>query len=393
MEKKQSLPRLLKAPQRSFFLFGPRGVGKSTWLREILPKAKVFDLLKTDLQIRFSAHPEEFESLLGTKDTEWIWIDEVQKVPRLLDEVHRLMETRDLKFALSGSSARKLKREGANLLAGRAITKTMEQFCYGELGSAYNVGRALQYGLLPLVYNDPEDAKDILQAYVHTYIKEEIKEEGAVRKLEPFLRFLEIAGRYNAQQVNASNLSREAMIPRSSVDNYFNILVDTLLGHFLSPYKPNVKTREVVHPKFYWFDPGVARAAANLIYEPMESTWAGSTLETLLFHELRVYNEQSKKNKGIFFYRTTQGSEIDFIVELSKQSMNKPAEIIGIEIKGSKKWKNEWFNSILSLKERKGIRIKNIYGVYLGTEELNYKEFKVLPFLSFLEKLFCGDIF
>jgi predicted AAA+ superfamily ATPase len=387
------IDRLLTLPNRSFFLFGPRGVGKSTSLVQLLSHAKRFDLLKTDLQIRLNTHPEELEALIGNDHSKWIWIDEVQKVPRLLDEVHRLMEIRHLKFALSGSSARKLKREGANLLAGRAITKNMEQFSYGELRDQYNIHQAIQYGLLPLVHLYPKDAADTLQTYVHTYIKEEIKEEGVVRKLEPFLRFLEVAGRLNGQQINASNISRDAMISRSNVDNYFGILNDTLLGHFLSSYRPNLKVREVTHPKFYWFDPGVARAATNLIYEPMDELWAGTALETIFFHELRVYNEYSKKHRGLFFYRTAQGSEVDFIIELAKQKTNKPAEIICIEIKYSKKWKSEWFKPILSLQERKGINIIKAYGVYMGKEILTYHGFQVLPLLSFLEKLFEGHIF
>jgi len=393
MKKLHSISRLLTVPNRSFFLFGPRGVGKSTWLDHALLNAQRFDLLKTDLQVRLSAHPEELESLIGNNPPEWIWIDEVQKVPRLLDEVHRLMEERHLKFALSGSSARKLKREGANLLAGRALTKNMEQFSYGELGHQYNLGRAIQYGLLPLVHLYPEDAAETLQTYVHTYIKEEIKEEGVVRKLDPFLRFLEVAGKLNGQQINASNILRDAMILRSNVDNYFGILSDTLLGHFLSSYRPNLKVREVTHSKFYWFDPGVARAASNLVYEPMDEIWAGTALETIFFHELRVYNEYSKKHRGLFFYRTTQGSEIDFIIELTKQKINKPAEIICIEVKYSKKWKSEWFKPILSLQGRKGINIIKAYGVYMGKEILTYHDLQVLPILTFLEKLFKGHIF
>ncbi|HLD73317.1 MAG TPA: AAA family ATPase [Bdellovibrionota bacterium] len=393
MKQVRTIPRLVTLPDRSFFLFGPRGIGKSTWLSQVLSQAKRFDLLKTDLQLRFNAHPEELEALIGSNPPEWIWIDEVQKVPRLLDEVHRLMETHRLKFALSGSSARKLKREGANLLAGRAITKNMEQFSYGELGHHYNLSQAIQYGLLPLIYLYPKDAPETLQTYVHTYIKEEIKEEGVVRKLDPFLRFLEIAGRFNGQQVNASNIARDAMISRSNIDNYFGILSDTHLGYFLSPYRPNLKVREVTHPKFYWFDPGVARAASNLVYEPMDEIWAGTALETILFHEFRVYNEYSKKHRGLFFYRTTLGSEIDFIIELAKQKTSKPAEIICLEIKYSKKWKREWFKPILSLQERKGINIIKAYGIYMGTETLTYHGFEVLPILTFLEKLFDGHIF
>ena len=149
----------------------------------------------------------------------------------------------------------------------------------------------------------------------------------------------------------------------------------------------------MTHPKFYWFDSGVARATAGLIYEPMDEVWAGRALETLIFHELRVYNDYSKKNRGLFFYRTTQGGEIDFIIELEKQRMNKSSEIICVEIKYSKKWKQEWFKPILSLRERKGMKMVKAYGVYMGTETLTYYGFQVLPVLPFLKKLFQGRIF
>jgi predicted AAA+ superfamily ATPase len=203
------------------------------------------------------------------------------------------------RFALCGSSARKLRRGGVNLLGGRAITRYLDAFSFKELKKAFDVKFSLQWGFLPYVQLDRENAADILKAYVNTYIKEEIKEEGIVRRLPPFLRFLNIAGQLNGQLINRHNISREAAVPRSTVDVYFSILEDTLLGHFLPAYRPNIKVREQTHPKFYWFDPGVARAAAGFVYDPVDRLWMGTALENLIYHELRVYNLTQNRNQGL----------------------------------------------------------------------------------------------
>jgi len=245
--------RLLCVPNRSFFLFGPTGVGKSTWLEKNMGDSLFFDLLDSSLYLELSQNPMNLEALAeNIPEGSWIVIDEIQKIPTLLDEVHRLMEKKKWRFALCGSSARKLRRGGVNLLGGRAVTRNLDTFSYGELGEAFNLDFSLQWGLLPWVQLEKENAADILGSYVNTYIKEEIKEEGIIRRVPPFLRFLKIAGQLNGQLLNAQNISREAMVPRSSVDVYFSILEDTLLGHFLPAYRPGVKVREQTHPKFYW---------------------------------------------------------------------------------------------------------------------------------------------
>ena len=301
--KKFHVKRLLRLPDRSFFLFGPRGVGKTTWLREVLPDASYFDLLDSSLYLELSQKPGNIEAMVGDlQKNSWVVIDEIQKIPGLLDEVHRLMETKRWRFVLCGSSARKLRRAGVNLLGGRAITRNLDSFSYKELGAVFDAEFSLQWGFLPYVQLDRKNAPDILNSYVNTYIKEEIKEESIVRSLPPFLRFLSIAGQLNGQLVNAQNISRDAAVPRSSVDVYFSILEDTLLGHFLPAYRPNVKVREQTHPKFYWFDPGVARAAAGLLFEPVDRLWKGTALENMIYHELRVHNLTQNKNRQISFY-------------------------------------------------------------------------------------------
>lgn len=270
--------------------------------------------------MELSQRPGIIESIAGNCPSHtWLIVDEVQKIPQLLDEVHRLMEMKKWRFALCGSSARKLRRGGVNLLGGRAITRKMEGFCFAELADLYDFDFYLNWGSLPLLQCDRKNAPDILSTYVNTYIKEEIKEEGLVRNLPPFLRFLAITGLLNGQVVNGQNIAREASISRSNVDVYFSILEDTLLGHFLPAYRSNLKVREQTHPKFYWFGPGVARAAAGFAFDPIDRLWKGTALETLIFHELRVYNETRNKHRPIFYYRTAHGTEIDFVIEIQKR--------------------------------------------------------------------------
>jgi uncharacterized protein len=319
------IPRLLSLPERSFFLFGPRGTGKSTWLKQVLPDASRFDLLDAALFLELSRDPHRLEAMAGNLAAGgWVVLDEIQKIPALLDEVHRLMESRRWRFALCGSSARKLRRGGANLLAGRALTLSMESFSGAELGKGFDFDFALDWGLLPFVHNEPDSAADILAAYVNTYLKEELQAEGVIRSVPPFVRFLAIAGQLNGQVVNAQNIAREAAVARSTVDTYFSVLSDTLVGHTLPAWRPGLKVREAAQPKFYWFDPGVARAAAGLLRDPADRTWQGASLETLIYHELRVYNEISRKQRQIFYYRTPAAVEVDFIIETARRRPGSP---------------------------------------------------------------------
>jgi len=389
-----ALDRVLALPQRSFFLFGPRGVGKSTWMRRSLPGAKYFDLLDSSLYLELARDPSRLEAMIGNlKKRSWAVLDEIQKIPDLLDEVHRLMETRGWRFALCGSSARKLRRRGANLLGGRALTINLEGFVSRELGGQFDVESAVQWGTLPAVTLDPKHARELLSAYVNTYIKEEIREEGLVRRVPPFLRFLNIAGLMNAQQVNGQNIARESGVPRASVDAYFSILVDTLLGHFLPAYRPHAKIRERAHPKFFWFDPGVARAAAGLIYEPADRIWKGSALETLLYHELRVYNEARQKFRGIHYYRTGADSEIDFVIETRKRTSTARPRLVCIEVKLAEKWDRKWERAMRSLKESGPVQIDRMIGVYTGRRTYHFNGLDVMPVVEFLKLLWNGKIF
>ena len=390
----EPIPRLLQKPERSFFLFGPRGTGKSTWLQQVLPDALRLDLLDASLFLDLSREPHLLEAIVGNRpEKSWVVLDEIQKIPTLLDEVHRLMESKRWRFALCGSSARKLRRGGANLLAGRALTLSMEGFSAAEVLEDFDLDIALNWGMLPMVHNEPDYAADILMAYVNTYLKEELQAEGLIRKVPSFLRFLSIAGQINGQTPNVQNIAREAGVARSTVDTYFAVLSDTLVGHFLPAWRPGLKVREAAQPKFYWFDPGVARAAAGLLRDPVDRLWQGTALETLLYHEMRVYNEISGKHRRITYYRTPAGVEVDFVIETARRNQNSPSRVVTIEIKRAEKWNRSWDKPMRGLADTSGIKVDRMIGVYCGPRSYLFDGIHVWPVGDFVKALFSGEVF
>lgn len=389
-----TISRLLQRPDRSFFLFGPRGTGKSTWLKQVLPEAMSFDLLDASLFLELTKDPHRLEALIGDRPAGgWVVLDEIQKVPTLLDEVHRLMESRRWRFALCGSSARKLRRGGANLLAGRALTLSMESFSAAELGEEFGLDLAMNWGLMPFVRNEPDVAADILAAYVNTYLKEELQAEGLIRNVQPFVRFLAVAGQINGQALNAQNIAREAAVARSTVDTYFAVLIDTLIGHILPAWRPGLKVRETAQPKFYWFDPGVARAAAGLLRDPPDRLWQGAALETLIYHELRVYNQISRKHRPVSYYRTRSGVEVDFVVETSPRRPGKPPRVVAIEVKRAERWETSWAKPMRALAETSGVKVDRMIGVYCGSRIYRFDDVQVWPVSDFLKALHAGEVF
>jgi predicted AAA+ superfamily ATPase len=385
--------RLLQAPDRSFLLFGPRGVGKSTWLHTQFENAVWFDLLDPSVELALTADPGSLAQRVEHLPAKaWVCIDEVQKVPALLDQVHALIERKRLRFALTGSSARKLRRGGANLLAGRANVLAMRPFSLQEV-SDLPITRHLELGLLPLVVNEPKHAHAILRAYVHTYLKEEVRAEGLVRKVEPFVRFLRVAGLMNGQLLNLANIARDAAVPRNSVETYFSILEDTLVGTMLPAYQPGARVREVGHPKFFWFDAGVARAAAGLTDDPMDALSLGFAFETWVLHEINVYNETSERHRTVGHYRTGAGVEVDFVVETKKKTLGTKAEAVLIEAKSAKKWSPSFGAHMRSLVDNQGFKVKACIGVYLGSERLTVDGVSVYPLRDFVTALHAGEVF
>lgn len=380
--------RILKAPHQTFFLFGPRGTGKSTWLKKNFKADLTFDLLKSEVYLELSANPEKLRSYVeALPKKSKIVIDEVQRVPALLNEVHSLIfEHQDnYQFALTGSSARKLKNNQSNLLAGRAVTRNFFSLCSSELLSEFSVSSILQFGCLPRSINlkSIEDKVDFLSSYVETYLREEIQQEAAVRNLPAYSRFLKHAAIMNGQVLNLNNISREAGVPRATLDGYFSILKDTLLGEFLEAIHLKAKIKEVSTPKFYFFDCGVVRALRQELREPL-SDEKGYLLETLILNEMKAYSSYKAKGWEFFYWGVPSGNEVDFVVSQGKSK-------IAIEVKSSKAWRKEDSNGLeLLLSEKK---VQKAYGIYQGSIALKKNGIMIYPVQKFLELLWSGEIF
>jgi predicted AAA+ superfamily ATPase len=388
------IPRIYQIPSKSFFLFGPRGVGKSTWIKERGGYALKIDLLKHTTFLELTRNPSLLDAQtrhLHTGDV--VFIDEIQKIPQLLDEVHRLMEDRGLEFILTGSSARKLKRVGTNLLAGRAHTYKMFPLTLQELGTKHTINELLRIGTLPIVVRDPSTADETLSSYVDTYLKEEIREEALVRNVGDFQRFLAIAGALNASVINFQSVARDSGKSVPTIQSWFQILEETLVGSFLPSYRPGFKVREVAHPKFYWFDAAVARTAAGLAWSDVDSLWKGYALEALILQEIRAYLEVTRQRRNIFFYATPGVGEIDFIVETRPKTASRPQQFVSIEVKLTQRWRRDFEAPSRALMERSSKSHRKMVGVYLGAERLIFDNFEVLPLFDFVSALYAGELF
>lgn len=386
------ISRYLLLPKRSFLLLGPRGTGKSTLIRQQIKFDLEIDLLKSKFFLPLSANPSVLEEWTKSLPSgAWIYIDEIQKIPALMDEVHSLYESRRFNFALSGSSARKLKRGGANLLAGRALSAQLFPFTQEEYKAHHSLDSAIEWGALPQVITEPEFRKDFLSSYVETYLREELIEEGLIRKLEPFLRVLQVVGLYNGQVLNIENIARESHVGRTSIDKYFEILEDTLIGFRLPPLRQKWNAKEITHPKFYMFDPGVARACAGLLSDEMDASWLGFSLETLIINEVRAYNHYLGKNRALFYYKYSGGYEIDLLIENRKKTLSSPQQLTAIEVKSTRKWDKRWNAPLRDLKEKSKGRVRRIAGVYRGSQTLEFDDVTVYPVERFLERLSKGE--
>jgi len=312
------ISRVVNYPKnKSFFLFGPRGTGKSYWLKHEFPDALLIDCLNDATYRRLLAHPERLSEWIPARHSGWIMIDEVQRVPAVLNEVHRLIEERRLCFILTGSSARKLRREGANLLAGRAIRKEMHPFsAMLELKQTFELSRALERGLLPQSYLAEEDelSKAYLETYLATYLKEEVQEEGLVRKLDAFARFLEAASYSQGGVLNVSRVAEDCAIGRKAAEGYFEILEDLLISFRLPVFSRRAKRKLIRHEKFYFFDAGVFRALRPRGPLDSDAEIAGLALETLVLQELKSVNDALGLGIDISFWRTHGQLEVDFVL-------------------------------------------------------------------------------
>lgn len=380
--------RTLELPTRSFLLLGPRGTGKTTWLSAALPHARWYNLLLDRELLRLMREPGLFrKEIEALPSGSWVVVDEVQKLPSLMNDVHDALASkpRHWRFALTGSSARRLRRGNVNLLAGRVIGRRMFPLTLAELGSEPRVDDLLRFGGLPLVRGERalSSRVDLLEAYVSTYLTQEIRAEALVRSLESFTRFLEVAALANAQVTNVTSLARDAAVSRPTVQGYFEVLVDTLVGAWLPAWRPRAKVKEVAHPKFYLFDCGVVRALSRRLREPLEGVERGALLETWVFHELQAHIAHSRCGGELSYYRTPSGTEIDFIWTRGKSA-------VAIEVKASPRWRPEYSKALSALKSSGTVTA--CYGVYLGGAPLRDQAVHVLPLYSFLRELYADRI-
>lgn len=381
--------RTLDPPRGAFFLFGPRGTGKSTWIRSHFGDALLVNLLQPENAIRFERDPALLRAqVLARAKSDWIVVDEVQRAPQLLDEVHYLMEEKGYRrFALTGSSARKLRRGSANLLAGRAALRTLFPLTAAELDFSVPTAQRLRCGSMPLsiVAEDDRGREDYLRAFVTTYLAEEIRAEGLVRNLGSFSRFLDVAALAAGQTTNVSALSRDAGVSRETARGYFEILTDTLIGDWLPAYRPRAKVKEVAQPKFYWFDSGVLHAAAGGFDQPLPADWDGVLLEHLILHELKAYMHYHNVRGSLGYWATPSGGEVDFV-------WWQGSVMAAIEVKSSRRFRREYRAGIRSLEAGFKGKLRS-WIVYRGDEELEVEGTRVLPVEAFLERLHGGKIF
>lgn len=365
-----------------------RGVGKSTWARKEFPQAVRFDLLDEGLYQSYLREPRLFgRELARVAPGTWIVLDEVQRLPALLNEVHRSIEERGLRFVLLGSSARKLKQAGTNLLAGRALRRVMLPLLPLELGSDFDLEDALRYGTLPIILC-AADRRDSLEAYVHLYLKEEIQAEALVRNLPGFARFLPVAALFHGQVLNAAGLARDAGVARTTVVGYLEILADTHLAWLLPAYEGRLRVKERRHPKLYWVDAGVMRAVKREFHAPGEME-RGSLLEGWVATLLRAYGEPGtglgKRYDALYYWAPAEGgTEVDFLVK-------RGAESIAIEVKAKRSLAPRDFAGLKAIAELKGVRRR--IAVFLGERPYNTEDgIEALPAGQFAEELASGRV-
>ena len=310
-----NLSRHISASDESFFLLGPRGTGKSTWLKERYPQATVIDLLKPDVCRKLQVRPESFADIVkGNAQSRCFVVDEVQKAPEVLSMVHSLIEEHHgVQFVLTGSSARKIKRTGADLLAGRAVRKTMHPFMASELGDEFSLEQALLYGMLPVVYGSRQK-NSTLASYVDLYLREEIQQEGLVRTLAPFARFLESASFSHGSQLVSSVIARDCGIGRTTVDGYLKILFDLMIASTIPVFARRAKRAMAATAKFYFFDAGVYRTLRPKGPLDRPSEIDGAALEGLVFQHLKAYLDYSGRAESLYCWRTAEGKEVDFVI-------------------------------------------------------------------------------
>ncbi len=341
--------RLVNLPPNSFFLLGIRGAGKSTWIRSVLPDAIRIDLLDEVLFQDLLTNIGLFRNLIANAERgDWVIVDEVQRIPRLLNEVHRHIEDKGIRFALVGSSARKLKTAGTNLLAGRASVLSMFPLAPQEFGKDFHLDTVLQTGSIPLVWNNSH-RQEALSAYTDLYLREEVRAEALVRNLGGFLRFLPVAAVMHGQEVNTSGIARDAAVSRSTVEGYMSILEDTLLTYRLHAFTPKLRVRERRGSKLYWVDPGLVRAVKRQ-FGSVAPEERGSLFEGWVFSVLRTHNTTARVFDDIGYWSPTNSQiEVDFLLRRDSTSL-------AIEVKSTKRYSTKLVRGLRSIGNLPGLK-------------------------------------
>ena len=376
------IDRFFSPPKESFFLFGPRGTGKSTFVAHHFPDAYSIDLLDPENIRSFSARPERLEGVVyARREQKHFVVDEIQRVPQLLTVVHRLMEAKKgYRFILTGSSARKLKRAGVDLLGGRALFKTMHPFTASELGERFRLDDAVVHGLLPLVCTASNPA-EVLRSYAALYIREEVQMEGLVRNIGNFSRFLEAISFSHASVLNITNVARECEVERKVVEGYLAILEDILLGFRVPVFTRRAKRGLAVHPKFYLFDAGVFRSLRPRGPLDRPEEIEGQALEGLVAQHLRAWIAYSRETSELYFWRTRSGVEVDFVIY-------GPQGLWGLEVKNTRSLRPSDLRGLKAFRDE--YPKSRVALLYRGKERILEDGILCLPCADFLRKLHPG---
>jgi len=361
--------------EKSYFLLGPRQTGKTSLIRKTLADVRVYDLLDATVYLALSHDPARMSQELAS-DERFVVIDEIQRLPELLNEVHRLIETRGIRFLLTGSSARKLRRGGINLLGGRARIRYFHPLSYHELGKLFDLERAVSCGLIPSIYFSDDPRAD-LRSYAGMYLQQEIMAEGAMRNVPAFSRFLKVAAFCNGTIVNFTNVANDAQVARTTVYEYFDILRDTLILHELPAWRKTVKRKPIASSKYYFFDAGVVSAIQGRAFVTGTPEF-GEAFETFIMHELVCYRDYVSA-EPLSYWRSTSGFEVDFIL----------GDHTAVELKAKSAVSPQDLKSLRTINQEK--QFKHSICVCLEKRPRQVDGISILPYTVFLDKLWAGD--
>ena len=371
---------LTGADNESLFLWGARQTGKSTLLKTLFPDAILFDLLKSDVYRRYLTDPQQFrETILAQTSKNLVIVDEIQKIPELLDEIHWLITNHNIRFILSGSSPRKIIRSGANLLGGRALRYELYPLIESEIPD-FDLLKALNNGMLPRHYL-ADNPKKMIDAYIGNYLKDEIIAEAKIRNINAFNQFLGAAAFSNGEMVNYSNIASDCGVSHNTVKEYFQILEDTLIGRFVPSFQKKPKRRVILSPKFYYFDVGIANNLLKRGKIEMASEAFGNSFEHFIYQELYAHSKYSDKNYPISFWRTTSQMEVDFILGDHE---------VALEIKGTDNVQTRHLKGLKSFSEE--YTVKKMIIVSNDPIERKIGDLTVMPWRLFLKALWAGEI-